>query len=416
MKKTILFLLFLVSLKNYAQKSNNLGYYIDNNGIKREGEVNSSDLTDVNDTDAYFFFKSENGKAKVLFSEVSEILTTDNQKFIRLNAQANDFSIYDNLGANPDVKLASKSLVVQVLIEGSVSLYRLASENGDKFFYKNQNEKEAVQLVFHKFMSEDGIKKENKAFQKTLYEKFNCGNKDVSELVKIKYTAADLITYFKDYLTCKNETPKMTITQVKGKESYRLYGQLGGSTWGYNAKNIENVSHESSVFAPTAGAEFEILFSKKTFAIFFGLNYADFSQESEVNYTTQSSTITNNHTEKYTVDLPYLGAQLGVRYYFFPKNNLKFFTDLYISTNLLKGEITIAETMINSGGTYVYDPERSTIDSAGVIGFGFGAEYKNISLRMNLNQSSPFFAKSFDFYFFDIKNSVTATLRYRFTL
>lgn len=414
-KQTLtLLLVFMLSITAFGQKKQ--AYCIAKNGEKIEGSVPSNAALFLNDSSTKIIFENGDQKNSILIGEIQEFGFVGETKHVRLDALVNDFSINSDYTSNPNVILSKKNMILQVLLEGSVSLYVLPSENGYKFFYKEANSKEANQLIYSKFLNENGAIKENKEYQKTLFDKFNCRQRSVTEFVKIKYTAKELTDFFQDYLICKNEKPVTVYRPLERKESYSVAVNMGFYQSKYNVINQENIPTSGSVLAPSLGAEFEVLSSKKIFALFFSLNYLRINDESSVTYTKQSNTTINTHLDRYTYDYQMLLAHAGIRLYLTPNRQVKCFIDAAIGASLTTGEFIVSESMSNVNGNNIYNPITRKISPVSMPQFAIGAEYKNVGLRVAFTTAPGMIKENIDRYAIDFKGMMLASLSYRFKL
>jgi hypothetical protein len=403
-----------VSLNAYSQKKQ--AYCIAKNGEKIEGIVSPNIALFLNDPFAQIVFETEEKSKSISAGEIQEFGIVGETKHVRVDALINDFSLYSNYSSNPQVQLSKKSTILQVLLEGSVNLYVLPSENGDKFFYRDNNSKEAIQLIYNKFLNENGALKENKEYQKTLFDLFNCKGLAVTDFVKIRYKTADLIDFFTEYLVCKNEKPKTIYMPVIRKTTYSIAASAGMFFSNYGIENRDGLKINNPISSPSIGAEFEILFPKRTLALFFGVDYFRFNDEISVSYTKETNTTINNHLDRYSYRFPILLAQAGARLYLTPNRKIKFFIDGTMSAPFTRGKFTFSQTMSNAGGNYVYEPQTTQVEALGIPQIGFGAEYKNLFVKFEFSNPPGDIQRPIDNHIILIEKMFSTTLSYRFRL
>lgn len=374
MKKKLLSLLFLlISLNFYAQIKYDKSYFIDNNGTKTECFIKDRDKKDNPTTFEYKLSAEESKLLKADIKNVKEFKIGDVLKYERATVKL-DTSLVDlnALNESRDPKWKEVTVFLEVLVDSKVSLYEYKIGNIKRFFYKTESGN-IEQLVYKKYTFNDDTGSKlitNNDFQKQLWQNVNCGNKDIDDLLKLKYSQNDLTKYFTEYNNCKNNT----IDAFKKKSesgTVNFKANLGISSSSLSISN--NESRVSTDFDKKTnvvfGAEVEwvLPFNRSKWALYLAPSYNSYENSGTGISYNRGPFSSDTVIENWEASLNHLDVAFGVRYYIFISDNSRIFiAGSYIVSHVFSSDIHEAKG--------VYQAEAKIRNR---LGCGLGYSYKN---------------------------------------
>ena len=147
MKSKIIALFIFISVCSFGQINFVEGYFIDNSDLKTAGWIGIEDQQ--NNPKGFRFKSTQNGEEiSKSISEVKEFGLNGTTKFVRATVKIDTSSQnIQVLSTNPEPEFVTKTLFLEVLVEGSNKLYFYTdSQISDKFFFSNKTS-EIEQLV-----------------------------------------------------------------------------------------------------------------------------------------------------------------------------------------------------------------------------------------------------------------------------
>lgn len=365
--KNIFTLFFFLILTNIsAQENFEYGYYIDQSGNKKEGEISQIRIEQM---PAEFYFRNKKKTEKIDLKDVIEIkygTAVFKKKNFRIDASIG-IKVND-LSNKRDMKYVDKTDFLQLLVDGDYSLYRYIDKGISVFFYETNNQ--GVQtLVYKKYREADYSIKENKDFLLQLEKDIRKNEyfKEGSYTV-IKYATEDLINYF----TLVNGNSNREIK--KAKVLFNFF--VGYSNHSFDidfAKDLDSERYGHITIMP----EIEYVLNnhvRNPFSFYFNLKYHAFKKE----YTVQHESGIWNHKVNYQS----IFTSLGIKKYFLSNENISFYGKLGVSfNNPLKGEV---ESPLRA-----WSVNMVVIDTDGAgynIGLGMKI-YKKINIELDYDYS-----------------------------
>lgn len=183
------FILLLLTSSLFAQKKFKQGYYINDLNQKISGLILYNKT--VNTPDRFQFKKS-------MESETIS-LNTSNSKQIVFEEESKIFErytvTYDKESVNyadvlqrinPNIEAETKTLFLEKLVNGEVSLYLLTINGFKSYFIKNKDE-ENVKLLEYKKIYNDGNIKEITNYKKQLSENLLCNKLTLKNFLAVEY-------------------------------------------------------------------------------------------------------------------------------------------------------------------------------------------------------------------------------------
>jgi hypothetical protein len=401
MKKKLLTLLFvLFSLNFYAQVNYEKSYFISDNGVKTECFIKNKDR---NDNPTYFEYKlsaEETQVMKVDIKTVKEVKIADILKFekatVKLDTSATNI---EALTVNRLPEWKEVTIFLKVLVDSETSLYEYKSGNLKRFFYKAGNVP-IEQLIYKKFIIDEDLATKlsaNNDFQKQLWQNLNCGNKDIDEALKLKYTRKDLIKYFIDYNNCKNNSI-VNMSEKLEKGSVNIKANVGfvSSSLSFNNDYVRLGGDFGNKINFTFGAEFEWILpvNRNKWSLYFAPTYNSYKSKTVVTIMNTGPFSSDTELQNWEASFTYLDINLGFRYYMFMNDNSKIFlSGSYIISKVLDSDIHNENTF------------QLTAKFQDRIGYSIGYSFKN-KINVELKHSST---NIFDNYvFFDSNYNLTS--------
>ena len=310
MKKiTLLFVLFAFA-KNYGQITFEKGYFITNKNERIECLIKNQDWLSNPNKIEYKISEASNLE-NIDFNEIKsfEIYNTNH------HYQKHTVNIDKNLGKN--FNPVTQSIVLQILIEGSATLYK---HNNEIFFYSKGVEGEIKQLVYSEYVNLDNRVEQNNSYRLELYENLKCEKITANDIRKTEYKEKSLLSFFRKYNECTGESFTDFTKAAKKTKTIFHASILGGVN--YNNKFSPEVAIlvgtqfpqkaafkglPSQSLSPVVGFELEVLlpFNKNKWGLIFSPTYQSFKSESSKDYY-------NAMGGYYNVFVPSAGGVTGV--------------------------------------------------------------------------------------------------------
>jgi hypothetical protein len=389
---TILFILCFSFAK--AQINFEKGYFISNSGIKTQCLIKNIDW---NDNPTQFEYKINPNDPEIKTGSIGSVAefgidNTSKFKRYKVNIERSGNDLKD-ISDSKNPKWKEEVLFLKVLIEGNATLFSYSDNSIYKYFLETKNSP-VEQLIRIKYISyeknpgqayfDDSIR-ENNLFRQQLYTNLKCDAITLKELENTKYSKSSLRSIFEKYNSCmgsdlitnfKEKTKKETII-IRITPSINLITPLKiiDPNPYYNTSTSMD---GKAVFK--IGAEFEYIlpFNNNIWSIFTNPAYQKYGVEKTYvkndGFGSQGTDVTYNVVVDYSsVEIP-----LGIRRYFFLKNNGKIFVNAaYInnSTGNTKININNGKKILESG-------------SSSNIALGVGGNFKNkfsVEFRFNSN-------------------------------
>ena len=280
-----------------------------------------------------------------------------------------------------DSKLKTRfdTAFLQVVIEGSKSLYHYKTNIDRDFFYIQQPN--SIELLGYKKYAKGSVGKERISEARNYISQLGKYLDDCSTLhtkvVKVKYQKSDLKKLFLSYSDCPNVEADYGYIKVKEKASFK-FGLFSGlsSTQLYNNQN----RHLNYLLG---GVSLEITIPRSRKRISLGTEFI-YSQ-----YNTKADNFVDNITwnEQTNSNISYyLFTINGIARYKFPIGKMFLFSNIGVSaaqTNIRKAEYRLERTYF-TGEVEIKESEykaRNIYKEFGVLG-GLGLKYKGFSFEV----------------------------------
>ena len=216
MKKLLLLTSLLFSIILFGQNDFRAGYYIDNQGNKVEGFIKSVNLKSINDVSfrSFDFKKSLNQDAKKIDKlNVIEFGITDDIKLQRVKAKIDDVNLDKDFGYYKEFTVKELYVFLNVLVEGSATLYSYEGGQGTKYLYKVQDKDDvAKQLLYKKYFKSPNMLDENNVFRQQLFYNVKCDDQTYNDFLNVKYIESELVAIHGKTTSTKRSSYNILVT------------------------------------------------------------------------------------------------------------------------------------------------------------------------------------------------------------
>lgn len=367
MKNYLLIMVFFLTFSVSAQIHFEAGYLIDQNGDRRDVLIQNKDWR-TNPSIIQYKNSEEGPTYTAGITDITEFGIGDELKYRKFLAPIDKSPVrVEFLSTNPEPEYQNEWVFLNTLVEGEVNLYLYRSDGINNFFYFKDEE---LQPLVHKSYLDDQNVDQNNHFRKQLYSKLNCSQKSANDFRRIKYSAAVLINYFKEYNRCVQSEIKI-YEKSRRKTKVHLSAKAGLDF----SKVIVNKGYDAggSEFHPAnslrIGAEMELVlpFKKNKWAVLMESTYRDMSLEEEL----ITRNISGTTVTQLTLEHKYLTTTGGFRHYFFLTDDfILFFNaavsfDIPLSTNI----------KFDRDERYRMDPELDAVEVNAYPALGVGFSF-----------------------------------------
>lgn len=307
----------------YSQAAFENGYFINKDDQKIDCVIENLDWKD-NPTEFKYKLVGSVERKKADIYGVKEFGIHNISKYIRAKVNIDRSSAaLGGMTSDKNPVFREEQLFLKVIIEGNASLFLYEDGNLTRFFFQTENS-EIKQLVFKQYLTEENSIASNNFFRQQLYLDLNCQNITIGDVEDIKYTLSRLKRIFVKYNVCSNSA-YVDFDNTKNKDLFNLTIRPGLNISSLSINNPDATSRDidfgtSFRFRFGVEAEFILPFHNNKWAVIVEPTYQSFWSSKR----TEASNVSGG-TLVSTVDYRSLELPLGVRHYFFLKNDSKIF-------------------------------------------------------------------------------------------
>jgi hypothetical protein len=374
MKTTLLLtILLLFSLLSFSQVKFENGYFVNLNNERTNCLIKNYDKIN-NPTEIEYKISENSDIQKVGISIIKEFGINGCCKFIRAETNIDrSTKELSHISINSNPEWSQEQLLLKVLVEGKASLYKYEDNISNKFFYSIADSG-IKQLIYKQYLSnDDKYLLTNSGFRQQLWTEVKCGNITETSVENLEYTESALKKYFIRYNDCNGCTSIDYNTNVR-KNPFHLNINSGITSTSVSF-SIPSISDDETDFGRKLSfrlgidLEYVLPFNKNKWRIAFSPSYQQYSSHAK-------HSLGDAEIKSKSIEFP-----LGLRYYFFLKNNL----NIFIAAQHL------VTTGINFHSTIKIDYPYSIpvqLKNQSCFAFGIGVNYKKLSseIRMYTNR------------------------------
>lgn len=358
-----------------------------------------------NPTSVKYKLFEEAEEKTALLREIEGFQVGEGTKYIKATV---NFDVSSNkiveLSSSREPEYVAETALLEVLVEGTASLYRLEKNNNIKYFYTVEN-REIKPLVYKKYKVNNFTIRENFEYIQQVNKEVNCDKDYFISNRAVGYNSNDLTKLFKKFNRCKDNI--LTYEELEERSKHKFYAKAGyhftnDKVQLHGSYNEIDQAVQKSGFEAGFQAEINLPFNYRKWSVigeltYYSVNY-DFSDTSEQNYLSTVQTKINT-----------IRVSAGVRYNFYldsenSESNIVYLEALVTAFNLQIGENSIERFSDFSSGSddLIRAFELNTVPNIS-IGAGFPI-YKNLSgnIRYNLPQEylTKYLSHSYKIFFF----------------
>jgi hypothetical protein len=372
MKKIAALLFVLFPLLAISQNTYQPGYFIENNGAKKECLIKNLAWKD-NPTSFEYKLTEADEPLRRTITDVAEF-NVNGYKFRRFTTDLDrSSSIVNELDMNKEPQWKKETLFLKSLVEGKATLYEYTDGNIVKYFASSGDHSTAGQLVYKQYRTGDKVG-ENNLFRGQLYDIMKNDIKDPGRFKYLDYNKDELIKLFLEYNG--NTGEKMNdLSDKQNKSTFNLKVVAGVNYTSASIFEAVNV-HRSYDFdsKPTVrlGVEAELIlpFNNSKWSLFVDPNYQQYKTDGQDNYS------------KWELDYKVIEVPMGVRHYMYLNAKSKIFIDAsyVIGLNLSGSELHFADLTPHSNYT-----SSITLSNTSNFALGAGFSYGRYSVAARYN-------------------------------
>ncbi|AEE19656.1 outer membrane protein with beta-barrel domain [Dokdonia sp. Hel_I_63] len=326
MNKTLLFLfLSCIGINSVAQTEYVKGYFIENNNNKIECLIKDNDWN--NNPENFQYKLSKDSKSLTGdISTVKEFMILNSSKYVRATVKIDMSSASaDFLDKSRAPIFETKTLFLNILVEGNTSLYSYKNGTITRYFYSKSGA-EIKQLVYKKFLTTTGKISTNTQYKQQLKTEISCPENATSSPENVSYNKSSLIGYFIEHNECNNYSFKNYNTETKGKViNLSIRPRINNSS--FSISNPGATVKKADLGSKTnfgIGLELELILptNNNKWAFVIEPSYQSFKSE-----ITQEAGSLFGDAITTSIDYSSIEIPLGLRHYFFLNDKSKLFVN-----------------------------------------------------------------------------------------
>lgn len=322
MRNCLLLLILLgLSINCFSQISFEKGYFIKNNDQRVECLIKNIDWD--NNPTKFTYKLSETDESETIGIElVKEFSVYESSKYIRCTVNIDRSSdVFKKLSTVKEPLFEKEKLFLEVMVEGTASLYSYKDSNLFRFFYQTDSS-EIEQLIFKKYRADDKNTGQNDGFKQQLWNDLKCPAFTINKLENLNYRKKDLVKFFVSYNKC-NSQDFINFEKKTKRDLLNLNIRPGltmSSLYIYNLTRPTSFNRDfQTKIGLRFGVELEYIlpYNKNKWSILVEPTYQAYQSE----------------IRRATVDYQFIDLPLGLRHYFFINKNNKIFLNASLVIN-----------------------------------------------------------------------------------
>lgn len=417
MKKTYLsILIILISINCLAQQKFKEGQITLQNGNTIDCLIKYTH-TQSNPEKIIYKLNIEDQENEYNQRDIQGFVVENRVKFVKETVDFdNSEEEINKLSYNRAPDYVKVTALLEVLVEGSATLYRLHKNGKVRYFYKLEGQ-EIKPLIYKKFLVASTTFNENLDYINELNNNVNCTGKRITEKRELQYHTKELIKYFNEYNKCKGEESTFNMTKEKAiiRVGARIgYGIINSDISYKDFPAMEKKSREGN--RKDAGVHVEINLPNylRKWSIVGELYYSDITQDFV--YKFDNSWDYRSHDSSAKIQTINIAA--GLRYNFYLNSNNKDSKIIYIESLFDLHGFKVGDNYMKrkviSNNTPGFDLARFEYSTSRVYNLSFGVGfpiYNNFGGNIRYNFPAKYLSSDTEEY--DI-SSFIGSLTYTF--
>jgi len=352
--------LFFFCSMIFSQITFENGYIIDQNGIKKNLLIKNYDWKNSPRILEYKINETSN-PLQVKTSDIAEF-SVGGQKYISANVMMDrSSSKIENLSSSQDFESKEEELLLKIIVEGDINLYKYSDGSITRFFYKKSNEAQIKSLNYKEYIVNNTQIKKNEEYKNQLKKEFlNNGKISESDITKLSYKESELKKIFNIY-------NNITEAETRSGNNFHIYLKPGIGFSSYKIippsdnLSIGERTENKVLFRASVELEYVLNFNKGKWAVF-----------AEPAFISAKYSVMDYNRRNFEVDYSSLQIPFGLKYNMFINKRSK----VYITGALLYNMIINKDTFSSDNASYSGD---SRVYPSFAVGYNydkFGIEAK----------------------------------------
>lgn len=350
----LFFFLFAGSL--YSQNIFESGYFVSNNGIRKECLIKR--VAWDNSPIEFTWKKTISSSAKTeTIKNVKEFGVGQDYIFKRFIMKFDLMG--DNIGHSTrqkDPRLRIRKVFLRVIVKGKdASLYQYSENEIHRFFYTARKIYYPKLLVYKTYYTDDEkeaigeklIVKSNNKFREQLKNTLSCKDQDPS---KVTYTQRDLKNYFKNFNRCKGSKIDYEIKTRLNLTHFGLIGSLDMIDFSHPIGEGFD-PNRPVIYEQTKAARYGIYF--ETFIPFYKIDLSFFLESTYRAFSADQSNVTGTVTPL-SIDYKSVNVNVAPRFHIYLSSKTELFFDGGLSIDHDLGTVSVFESLETTTLGYFY--------------------------------------------------------------
>lgn len=381
MKKSVTLFLFFVNVICYSQILFEKGYFIDNSNQKNECLIKNMDWSKSPKEFEFTEVSNENIQKRSI-DNVKEFAIYGKSKYTRevvlIDRSGNRIN---DISSNRNPIFKEETLFLKVLVEGDAFLYEYEDINLIRYFYRTKDS-EISQLVYKKYII-DNMMGVNNNFRQQILNTFQSEGITLNDVSSLDYDRKSLEKFFIKLNKNKNVDYVQTISKEK-KDLFNLTIRPGVNFNDFSVVNNPEPYRSADFGQKTSirfGVEAEVYFpfNNNKWSLIIEPTFRSYKAEKKTDEIYHPFGYYSSKVNYQSLELP-----VGIRYYFFLKNQSK----IFINSSLIF-EIGNSSSLEYRGNNNVFLNEvgiKAPVNLAFGVGYKFQDKY-GIELRYHTDKS-----------------------------
>jgi hypothetical protein len=363
--------LFLFSNFAFGQITFENGYFINDKGEKTDVLIKNYDWK--NNPSIIEYKTNETGNLSQIKTSDLQEFYVGGQKYITATVMIDRSSNrIDNLSTSKNFDSNEEKLLLKLIVEGKINLYRYTDGSVTRFFYKKDDEDTYKPLDYKEYLVNNTQIQKNEEYKNQLRKAFSDNeNINAKDIEKLTYREDELKKIFRKY-------NNLNEVDAKTGSNFHIYIKPGIGFSNYKIlppqDNTSIGENKSTSVLSRIAAEFEYVlnFNKGKWAIF-----------SEPSFQAVKFTVNNYNKRNFEVKYSSIQVPLGLKYNMFLNQKSK----IYVSASLYY------DFVLNKD-TFTVDSFSGPTENRAYRSFAVGYNYDKFGVELKWG-AVPYFSSSY---------------------